>query len=117
CLERRVCYCVLFSSRRRHTRSKRDWSSDVCSSDLTVGCVISYKCLNCNNSLITDNASYCRICGYTLLNKCINPECSSINIPIARSEERRVGKECISRWSQCRYKERPGNCGGELRIM
>src|SRR6266704_4355641 len=23
-----------FSSRRRHTRSKRDWSSDVCSSDL-----------------------------------------------------------------------------------
>src|SRR6266704_4197284 len=25
-----------FSSRRRHTRSKRDWSSDVCSSDLGV---------------------------------------------------------------------------------
>src|SRR5438067_11330123 len=23
-----------FSSRRRHTRSKRDWSSDVCSSDI-----------------------------------------------------------------------------------
>ena len=23
-----------FSSRRRHTRSDRDWSSDVCSSDL-----------------------------------------------------------------------------------
>src|SRR5699024_11444299 len=27
-----------FSSRRRHTISKRDWSSDVCSSDL--GCII-----------------------------------------------------------------------------
>src|SRR5690349_22832611 len=26
-----------FSSRRRHTRSLRDWSSDVCSSDLLVG--------------------------------------------------------------------------------
>src|SRR5699024_11322443 len=26
-----------FSSRRRHTRSKRDWSSDVCSSDLFSG--------------------------------------------------------------------------------
>src|SRR5207249_7462784 len=26
-----------FSSRRRHTRSKRDWSSDVCSSDLDKG--------------------------------------------------------------------------------
>src|SRR5699024_11330568 len=29
--------CLLFSSRRRHTRSKRDWSSDVCSSDLALG--------------------------------------------------------------------------------
>src|SRR5690554_3158710 len=27
---------VQFSSRRRHTRCGRDWSSDVCSSDLTV---------------------------------------------------------------------------------
>src|SRR3712207_5591285 len=26
--------CVFFSSRRRHTRYWRDWSSDVCSSDL-----------------------------------------------------------------------------------
>src|SRR5215469_2430116 len=26
-----------FSSRRRHTRSLRDWSSDVCSSDLRAG--------------------------------------------------------------------------------
>ena len=25
---------LFFSSRRRHTRSDRDWSSDVCSSDL-----------------------------------------------------------------------------------
>src|SRR5690606_34450426 len=30
-----VCMCVFFfSSRRRHTRFSRDWSSDVCSSDL-----------------------------------------------------------------------------------
>src|SRR5699024_12127404 len=31
-----LCFFCLFffSSRRRHTRSKRDWSSDVCSSDL-----------------------------------------------------------------------------------
>src|SRR5690606_17962699 len=32
-------HCSLFfffSSRRRHTRFSRDWSSDVCSSDLTV---------------------------------------------------------------------------------
>src|SRR5450432_4650272 len=39
------CYCFcsccwrffFFSSRRRHTRSDRDWSSDVCSSDLRGG--------------------------------------------------------------------------------
>src|SRR5216683_4960196 len=27
-------FVFFFSSRRRHTRSDRDWSSDVCSSDL-----------------------------------------------------------------------------------
>src|SRR5690606_40880969 len=35
-----LCYFVFFfSSRRRHTRFSRDWSSDVCSSDLVVGAV------------------------------------------------------------------------------
>src|SRR5687768_18345987 len=32
-----MCFCLVFfffSSRRRHTRCSRDWSSDVCSSDL-----------------------------------------------------------------------------------
>src|SRR5215813_6742136 len=28
--------CFFFSSRRRHTRCGRDWSSDVCSSDLAM---------------------------------------------------------------------------------
>src|SRR5690606_39804590 len=34
-----ICYCsfFFFSSRRRHTRFSRDWSSDVCSSDLASG--------------------------------------------------------------------------------
>src|SRR3712207_4511794 len=31
-----VSIVVFFSSRRRHTRYWRDWSSDVCSSDLVV---------------------------------------------------------------------------------
>src|SRR5690349_22764880 len=30
-------FFFFFSSRRRHTRSLRDWSSDVCSSDLRLG--------------------------------------------------------------------------------
>src|SRR5207249_8550922 len=33
-LQRARTIVFFFSSRRRHTRSKRDWSSDVCSSDL-----------------------------------------------------------------------------------
>src|SRR5438874_7320835 len=31
-----IHFFFFFSSRRRHTRSLRDWSSDVCSSDLSV---------------------------------------------------------------------------------
>src|SRR5215217_8652570 len=31
-----ICFLFFFSSRRRHTRYWRDWSSDVCSSDLRV---------------------------------------------------------------------------------
>src|SRR5256886_11432953 len=30
-----MCYVFFFSSRRRHTRFDCDWSSDVCSSDLS----------------------------------------------------------------------------------
>src|SRR2546422_11078742 len=31
-----IVLCFFFSSRRRHTRCSRDWSSDVCSSDLNA---------------------------------------------------------------------------------
>src|SRR2546429_3587551 len=34
--EKAVVSCFFFSSRRRHTRCSRDWSSDVCSSDLAL---------------------------------------------------------------------------------
>src|SRR5690554_304533 len=34
-----------FSSRRRHTRCGRDWSSDVCSSDLVIGVPVLGKAL------------------------------------------------------------------------
>src|SRR5215475_4698967 len=34
-MERRYFVFFFFSSRRRHTRFSRDWSSDVCSSDLS----------------------------------------------------------------------------------
>src|SRR5256884_2706685 len=37
-----VCF-FFFSSRRRHTRCSRDWSSDVCSSDLQIVLVLENK--------------------------------------------------------------------------
>src|SRR5256884_2618075 len=36
-ISRSLCFFFFFSSRRRHTRCSRDWSSDVCSSDLPLG--------------------------------------------------------------------------------
>src|SRR2546429_4821294 len=35
-----MCVFFFFSSRRRHTRCSRDWSSDVCSSDLGLEVVL-----------------------------------------------------------------------------
>src|SRR5699024_12204169 len=40
-----------FSSRRRHTRSKRDWSSDVCSSDLLFDKKLEHICKGISNFL------------------------------------------------------------------
>src|SRR5699024_11985893 len=69
-----------FSSRRRHTRSKRDWSSDVCSSDL---CDLFTICL------VT-------IAKRSHLFPCRTQKLSSLApmvVGLTRSEERRVGKE------------------------
>src|SRR5699024_11286722 len=41
-----------FSSRRRHTRSKRDWSSDVCSSDLDAALVSGATAFVAHNDLL-----------------------------------------------------------------
>src|SRR5699024_12130321 len=65
-----------FSRRRRHTRSKRDWSSDVCSSDLRFPAnrASTYELYStAHNRNARRMASLC--CGDM------------------RSEERRVGKE------------------------
>src|SRR5438105_14929498 len=73
-----------FSSRRRHTRSTRDWSSDVCSSDLgrARGSDLAFVV---KGSLAADRREHDRACVF--------------HAEDLRSEERRVGKECRSRWS------------------
>src|SRR2546422_7140988 len=68
-----------FSSRRRHTRCSRDWSSDVCSSDL---------------SQFLLSSVFAKSAGPLDLPADRNERSRS-----PRSEERRVGKECRSRWS------------------
>src|SRR3712207_8899150 len=95
--------CFFFSSRRRHTRYWRDWSSDVCSSDLGRGREATspheipakgwkdilwrtYEEINKDRIL----AVAAGVTFYALL---------ALFPAIARLEERRVGKECRSRWS------------------
>src|SRR3712207_8201080 len=91
-------FMFFFSSRRRHTRYWRDWSSDVCSSDLkTFDKLESDKKIeliseNVNENELTKTEKM--LLGY-LQNKDLNTLEKEIN----RSEERRVGKECRSRWS------------------
>src|SRR2546426_4643387 len=78
-------FFFFFSSRRRHTRLQGDWSSDVCSSDLPPVVI-----------RLSEPA------GHPIA---MEPESSShrkAGLMVAgggRSEERRVGKECRSRWS------------------
>src|SRR5690349_23881258 len=85
--------CFFFSSRRRHTRSLRDWSSDVCSSDL-VNPVDHVIALAFHNLLLF------AIHGCRRPDKQVNKMLAPlINQSCYRSEERRVGKECRSRWS------------------
>src|SRR5690625_7976206 len=75
-----------FSSRRRHTRWPRDWSSDVCSSDL-VTCTDALSWISIGDRTnIQDNASV-HVTHQTHPTRIGN-----------RSEERRVGKEGRTRW-------------------
>src|SRR5207253_8067161 len=81
-----------FSSRRRHTRWPRDWSSDVCSSDLIAPVHLRFK-----YKLPTWNISsaFRIFSGFFEYTAPVNP--SSVLLAI-RSEERRVGKESRTEW-------------------
>src|SRR5437868_8997571 len=85
-----------FSSRRRHTRSKRDWSSDVCSSDLYA--VHGLAGAEPRDFLVRGEGGHldlvrAREGGFA-------GGFFAVFVPAdPRSEERRVGKECRCRWS------------------
>src|SRR5256885_9644048 len=90
-----------FSSRRRHTRLQGDWSSDVCSSDLTDILLpfptlfeAPVRLLRRKGTVVERSEDWYLA---STIGDCIRP--SKAAIDSMRSEERRVGKECRSRWS------------------
>src|SRR5699024_7176004 len=60
-------YSLFFSSRRRHTRSKRDWSSDVCSSDLIDVLFIASSALSVTGLSTMDIAETFTVPGYAVI--------------------------------------------------
>src|SRR5690606_40676347 len=94
-----------FSSRRRHTRFSRDWSSDVCSSDLQQLVTSLQTRIAHQDQQIQAQAQQLQAQSQSLAQITVAPA-SATTVPVAvapavklRSEERRVGKECRSRWS------------------
>src|SRR5690606_39626962 len=100
-----------FSSRRRHTRFSRDWSSDVCSSDLmsmgifqTPGSNAREINNNIKKYLKSIEKDLPEGITYTInfdTNEFLEASISKV-VTTLRSEERRVGKECRCRWEPCR---------------
>src|SRR5204862_2026436 len=98
-------YFFFFSSRRRHTRSLRDWSSDVCSSDLTVikEAAASFSPEpGVNRWRPRQQTSVPRLF--------LAGDWTETGWPatMERSEERRVGKECRIRGATCDWKKKLG---------
>src|SRR2546429_9732291 len=98
-----------FSSRRRHTRCSRDWSSDVCSSDLRdhQESVLHRPLAGAQKEggampkLVESSAQRRKLLSEIerLAEVAIFGTLSETYRTCGRSEERRVGKECRSRWS------------------
>src|SRR5256886_5217435 len=90
-----------FSSRRRHTRFDCDWSSDVCSSDLLAPVA---DAENAKGLLVLVEANAVVAHAKAKLGrvealKLFHVTRAGFGETLDRSEERRVGKECRSRWS------------------
>src|SRR2546430_3802765 len=97
-----VDLCFFFSSRRRHTRFDCDWSSDVCSSDLVASAIAigSGGPFGAEGPIIMTGGAFGSMIAQ--LFHLTNAERKTLLVAGAaggRSEERRVGKECRSRWS------------------
>src|SRR3712207_8365149 len=89
-----------FSSRRRHTRYWRDWSSDVCSSDLSPDWPeIRYNEADRWRPSVNGAIQWRPSPGVEFYVDGLWQGYREDVTDRMRSEERRVGKECRSRWS------------------
>src|SRR5437870_11838803 len=93
-------FLFFFSSRRRHTRWPRDWSSDVCSSDLSAQ----------GQAQAHRRAGDERYGGD-------RRHVGGAGGRAARSEERRVGKECRCRWGGEHEKKKEDGGGRETECL
>src|SRR3712207_8421093 len=94
-----MCVFFFFSSRRRHTRYWRDWSSDVCSSDLEADGVPGLVADRYGDHFVLQVGSAAVEERLDWIIAVLEDLFAPSGILLRRSEERRVGKECRSRWS------------------
>src|SRR5204863_5279022 len=102
-------FFFFFSSRRRHTRSLRDWSSDVCSSDLLpetdhfldLAFAVQARLEVIDVELDAERGEV-GVLFLAQVGDRVLADCPEI-VGVARSEERRVGKE-----GRCRGAAEPG---------
>src|SRR3546814_7532580 len=85
-----LCFVFFFKQKTAYEMRISDWSSDVCSSDLTMGRGLGWF-------------PVCTLKSGQLVPRCCKGDGAMPSIAAQRSEERRVGKECVStcrsRWS------------------
>src|SRR3546814_8218566 len=92
-----IIFFFFFKQKTAYEMRISDWSSDVCSSDLVADPLAD------QDRRARDRASCCTTTGAPAVASAGSPDGSRRPTRASRSEERRVGKECVStcrsRWS------------------
>src|SRR3546814_10411683 len=102
-----VIFIFFFKQKTAYEMRISDWSSDVCSSDLLVE---QWDPRLFGHAPNPNQATLYNLAGHALRSDSVD---AGWRLELPRSEERRVGKECVStcrsRWSPYHYKKQPYN--------